>query len=125
MVNPEARAIASSSDVVVVAVDLIVTAKVKVPIAASSCPQDRTKLIEAMLSANKNVIVVVNAGGAVDMSTWVNRTPALLQAWYPGQEGGAALAQILFGDFSPSGKLPISFERRLEDNPAYPNYYSQ
>jgi beta-glucosidase len=57
------------------------------------------------------------------MNTWVSRTPALLQAWYPGQEGGTALAQILFGDFNPSGKLPISFDRRLEDNPTYANYY--
>ena len=50
-------------------------------------------------------------------------TPALLHAWYPGQEGGRALAQILFGEVSPSGKLPVSFERRWEDNATYNSYY--
>jgi beta-glucosidase len=51
--------------------------------------------------------------------------PALLQAWYPGQEGGTALAQVLFGAYSPSGKLPASFERRWEDNPTFKSYYPQ
>jgi len=123
MVNPEARAIASSSDAVVVAVGFDRYSESEGSDRSFQLPTGQNELIEAMLAANKNVIVVVNAGGTVDMSTWVNRTPALLQAWYPGQEGGAALAQILFGDFSPSGRLPISFESRLEDNPAYPNYY--
>ena len=49
--------------------------------------------------------------------------PALLQAWFPGQEGGTALAQLLFGDYSPSGKLPITLDRRWEDNPAHDTYY--
>jgi len=48
-----------------------------------------------------------------------------LHAWYPGQEGGTALAQLLFGDFSPSGKLPATFERRWEDNPTFRSYYPQ
>jgi beta-glucosidase len=51
--------------------------------------------------------------------------PALLHAWYPGQEGGTALAQVLFGAYSPSGKLPASFERRWEDNPTFKSYYPQ
>lgn len=56
------------------------------------------------------------------MSRWVDATGAIVQAWYPGQEGGRALAQLLFGDFSPSGKLPVTFERRIEDGAAYRNY---
>ncbi|HWO33907.1 MAG TPA: glycoside hydrolase family 3 C-terminal domain-containing protein, partial [Candidatus Acidoferrum sp.] len=123
LVNPEARAIASSSDAVVVAVGFDRYSESEGSDRSFQLPIGQNELIEAILAANKNVIVVVNAGGAVDMSTWVNRTPALLQAWYPGQEGGTALAQILFGEFSPSGKLPVSFERRLEDNPTYANYY--
>ncbi len=86
-------------------------------------PPGQDELIKAVLAANRNVIVVLTAGGNVDMAGWVDRTPALLHAWYPGQEGGAALAQLLFGDVSPSGKLPISLERRWEDNPTHDSYY--
>src|SRR5664279_2271461 len=57
------------------------------------------------------------------MSRWIDRVPGLIHAWYPGQEGGTALAQLLFGDYSPSGKLPASFERRREDNPTFGSYY--
>jgi beta-glucosidase len=57
------------------------------------------------------------------MTQWIDSVPAVLHAWYPGQEGGTALAQILFGDYSPSGKLPASFERRAEDNPTFHSYY--
>jgi beta-glucosidase len=73
-------------------------------------------------NANKNTIVVVTAGGGVDMSRWVDGTHAIVQAWYPGQEGGRALAQLLFGEFSPSGKLPVTFERRLEDGATFGSY---
>jgi beta-glucosidase len=57
------------------------------------------------------------------MRHWIDQVPALLHAWYPGQEGGTALAQILFGKVSPSGKLPASFERRWEDNASFGGYY--
>ena len=59
------------------------------------------------------------------MTRWIENVPAILHAWYPGQEGGTALAQILLGDYSPSGKLPASFERRWEDNPAFHSYYPE
>ena len=88
-------------------------------------PGGQDALIEEVAKLNKNVIVVLTAGGSVDMTRWIDKVPVLLDAWYPGQEGGRALAQILFGDASPSGKLPISFERRWEDNPAYHSYYPQ
>jgi beta-glucosidase len=57
------------------------------------------------------------------MSGWVERVPAVLQAWFSGQEGGTALAEILLGDVNPSGRLPVTFERRWEDNPAHASYY--
>jgi beta-glucosidase len=57
------------------------------------------------------------------MTAWGDLVPGIFQAWYPGQEGGNALAQLLFGDYSPSGKLPITMERRWEDNPAHDSYY--
>jgi beta-glucosidase len=86
-------------------------------------PGGQDELIRQIASVNKNVIVVLTAGGNVDMTKWIDNVPALLHAWYPGQEGGTALAQILFGEYSPSGKLPASFERRWEDNPTYKSYY--
>lgn len=76
-----------------------------------------------MLAVNPHTIVVLTAGASVDTSQWIESVPALLQGWYPGDEGGRALAEVLLGRLNPSGKLPISFERRIEDNPAYANYY--
>jgi beta-glucosidase len=81
--------------------------------------QDR--LIETVLAANPRTIVVNQSGTPVTMP-WVDRAPAILQAWYQGQEAGNALADVLFGNQSPSGKLPTTFPRRLEDNPAYHNW---
>jgi beta-glucosidase len=88
-------------------------------------PGGQDELIRQISAVNKNVIVVVTAGGNVDMTRWIDNVPAILHAWYPGQEGGTALAQILFGDTSPSGKLPASFERRWEDNPTFHSYYPE
>jgi beta-glucosidase len=88
-------------------------------------PGGQDELIRQISAVNKNVIVVVTAGGNVDMTRWIDNVPAILYAWYPGQEGGTALAQILFGDSSPSGKLPVSFERRWEDNPVFHSYYPE
>lgn len=88
-----------------------------------SLPAEQNQLIKEVLSVNKNVVVVTSAGGSIDMSSWVREAPAILHVWYPGQEGGEALCDILFGDVCPSGKLPITFEQRLEDNASYHNYY--
>ncbi len=88
-------------------------------------PGGQDELIRAVEGANKNVVVVVTAGGNVDMTKWIETTPALVHAWYPGEEGGTALAKIVFGDVSPSGKLPASFERRWQDNATYNSYYAK
>ena len=88
-------------------------------------PGAQDTLIQKIAAVNKKTIVVLNAGGSVDTVKWLDKVPALLHTWYMGQEGGIALAQILFGEYSPSGKLPMSFERRLEDSSTYQSYYSQ
>lgn len=85
-------------------------------------PAGQDELIREISSVNKNVIVVITAGGGVDMTGWIDAVPAILHAWYPGQEGGSALARILFGEVNPSGKLPASFERRWEDNLVFNSY---
>ncbi len=76
-------------------------------------------LISIVAAANPHTILIVNSGGNVDMNPWIDHIPAMIQAWYPGQAGGTALAEILFGDTNPSGKLPVSFEKRFEDNAAF------
>ena len=86
-------------------------------------PAGQDAFIQQIAAINKNVIVVLTAGGNVDMTHWIDTVPGLIHAWYPGQEGGTALAQILFGEINPSGKLPASFERRWEDNAAFDSYY--
>jgi beta-glucosidase len=88
-------------------------------------PLGQDELIQKMAAANKNTIVVMTSGGSVDMNAWLNRVPGLVQVWYPGQEGGTALAEILFGDVNPSGRLPVTFERRWEDNPVHDSYYPE
>jgi len=88
-------------------------------------PEAQNTLINEILKVNNNVAVVVTAGGNVDMSSWVDKAPAIVHTWYPGQEGGRALADILFGKVNPSGKLPLSFERHLKDNPSYDSYWDE
>jgi endonuclease/exonuclease/phosphatase family metal-dependent hydrolase len=87
-------------------------------------PEGQDELIEFALKHNENVIVVVYAGGSVDMSRWKDKAAAILMGWYPGQEGGLAIARILSGEISPSGRLPMTFENRLEDNPSSANYFA-
>ncbi|MFT3892812.1 MAG: glycoside hydrolase family 3 C-terminal domain-containing protein [Anaerolineales bacterium] len=84
-------------------------------------PGEQDELIRRVAKVNKNTIVIVNVGSAVEMP-WLDKVPAVLQLWYDGQEQGNALADILFGDENPSGKLPTTFPVQLEDNPAYINY---
>lgn len=81
------------------------------------------KFINHVASINPNLVVVLNAGGGVDMTTWEPVTKAIVMAWYSGQEWGTALAEILTGKACPSGKLPISIEYAWEDNPCYGSYY--
>ncbi|MCU1327107.1 MAG: hypothetical protein JWN34_2477 [Bryobacterales bacterium] len=76
-------------------------------------PNGQDALIEAVAQVNTNTVVVINSGGAVAMEKWLAQVPTVLEAWYPGQEGGHAIADVLFGDANPSGKLPITFPRTL------------
>jgi beta-glucosidase len=82
---------------------------------------EQNTLIERVAAANKNTVVVLNTGSAIAMP-WLDQVAAVLQAWYPGQECGHAIADVLFGDVNPSGKLTQTFPARLEDTPAYINY---
>jgi len=82
-------------------------------------PYEQDKLVEAVLKVNKNVIVFIIGGSPVDISNWVDEVPVIVQGWYDGSEAGNVFAEILFGDVNPSGKLPFTFPKKLEDSPAY------
>jgi beta-glucosidase len=81
-------------------------------------PRNQNALITAVCAANPNTIVVLQTGGPVEMP-WVAQAPAILQAWYPGQECGNAIADVLFGHADPAGRLPQTFPVRWSDNPSY------
>ncbi|HZM04264.1 MAG TPA: glycoside hydrolase family 3 C-terminal domain-containing protein [Candidatus Saccharimonadales bacterium] len=82
-------------------------------------PNGQGELISKVRQANPRTIVVLVTGSPVQMDPWLAAVPAVLEAWYSGMEGGSAVARVLFGDVNPSGKLPCTFPKRLEDSPAH------
>jgi beta-glucosidase len=124
-VDAEAKQLAAKADVVVVAAGFDPETESEGADRTFGLPPGQDELIQGMAAANKNTIVVMTSGGGVYMNSWVDRVPALLEAWYPGQEGGTALAEVLFGGVNPSGRLPVTFERRWEDNPVHDSYYPE
>ena len=85
-------------------------------------PPMQIELLNEVLKVNKNVVVVLNNGSAMLMNEWNNKVPAIVEALYPGEQGGDALAQILFGEVNPSGKLPFTIMQKWEDHPAAKTY---
>ena len=85
-------------------------------------PKDQIELINAVTKANPKTIVVMTSGAPVLMNEWIDKIPSLVQTFYYGQEGGNAIADVLLGNVSPSGKLPVTFLKKWEDSPAYGNY---
>jgi beta-glucosidase len=85
-------------------------------------PGAQVDLIRSVAGANRNTVVVLNNGSPLSVSEWIDDVPGIVEAWFPGQECGNAIADVLFGDVNPSGKLPVSFPVNYEDNPARENY---
>ena len=124
-VDPDAEKLAASADAAIVAVGFDPESESEGADRTFQLPPGEDELIQKIAAANRRTIVVVTSGGGVDMNNWIDRVPAVIEAWYSGQEGGTALAQVVFGDVDPSGRLPVSFERRWEDNPAHDSYYPE
>lgn len=82
-------------------------------------PCGQEELVQALYAANANLATVLISGGPTDLQVLEPASPAIVQGWWNGTEGGTALAQVLFGDIAPSGKLPFTFPKQLEDSPAY------
>ena len=82
-------------------------------------PYEQEKVVEAVAAVNPNIVFVAVAGAPVDLNIVDENAPAIVQSWFNGTEGGNALADLLLGNASPSGRLPFSYPIRLEDSPAY------
>jgi beta-glucosidase len=89
---------------------------------AFTLPEFQDELIKNLSKVNPRTIVEFYGGGNFDSTQWINQVAALIETFYPGQNGGQALAEILFGDVNPSGKLPVTFEKQITDNPAYATF---
>ena len=123
LVSPEAKALAARADAVVLAIGFDTHSEGESSDRLFRLPPGQDELVNQIVEANKNTAIVITSGGGVDMSTWIDHVPVILQSWFSGQQGSTALAQLLFGDYSPSGRLPVTFERRWEDNPVHDSYY--
>lgn len=128
----EAVTVAKHSDVVVLCVGLNETLEGEEGDTGNSyasgdktdllLPAPQRRLMEAVFAVGKPVVVCLMAGSAIDLSEAQEKAAAVLQLWYPGARGGKAVAEILFGDCSPSGKLPVTFYRSLEGLPDFEDY---
>jgi beta-glucosidase len=114
-----AAALAKASSVAVVVAADYETEGADLQCLTLECPNaygDQDSLIRQVAAANPRTIVVLETGGPV-LTPWRSQVGGLLEAWYPGEQGGAAIARVLFGDVDPSGRLPVTFPRSAADEP--------
>ena len=115
---------AAKADIVIVAAGFDANSESEGADRTFSLPFGQDELIRELAAINKNTIVTVTSGGNVDPEGWLDHVPAYVELWYPGERGGTALAEILFGAVNPSGHLPITLEKRWADNPVHDSYYA-
>jgi beta-glucosidase len=123
LVSSEVKEFAAKADAVVVAVGFNPGTEGEGADRIFELPWGQDALIEAVAAANPHTIVTLTGGGGMDTRRWLSKVPALLHTWYPGQEGGTAVGEVLFGQHNPEGKLPVSFDRSWDDNPSARYYY--
>jgi beta-glucosidase len=88
-------------------------------------PERQEKLLEAVSATGKPIVLVLMNGSALAVN-WANEhVPAIVEAWYPGEEGGTAIADVLFGDYNPAGRLPVTFYKSVDQLPPFTNYSMQ
>lgn len=114
----QAKRLATQADAVVFCAGLDGSIELEGRDRPFSLPYGQDLLISQLAAINPNLIVAIHAGGGIHMMPWVDQVPAIIHAFYPGQEGGRALAHILSGKVNPSAKLPFTLEKRWEDSPA-------
>lgn len=120
----EAKQLAAKADAVVFCAGLDGSIELEGRDRPFALPYGQDMLIRQLAEINPQMVVAIHAGGGVNMSPWVHQVPAIVHAFYPGQEGGRALAHILSGKVNPSAKLPFTIEKRWEDSPAC-GYYDE
>jgi beta-glucosidase-like glycosyl hydrolase len=118
----EKKAVAQA-DVVIVAVGFTAATEREGKDRTFTLPAGQDALVEQAVAANPRTIVLLTGGGGMDLSHWLDKVPALLHLYYPGQEGGTAVAQILFGQHNPEGKLPVTFDQSWDANPSAKWYH--
>jgi beta-glucosidase len=123
LISEEVRKFAAAADVAVVSVGFDPSTESEGSDRTFTLPWGQDALIETVAAANPHTIVTLTGGGGMDTRRWLDRVPALLLTWYPGQEGGTGVADVLFGKQNPEGKLPVSFDRSWDDDPSYRYYY--
>jgi beta-glucosidase len=123
MISEDVKKFASIADTVVVAIGFNPSTESEGFDRSFTLPWGQDALIEAAVAANPHTVVTFIGGGAFDTGRWLDKVPALVHTWYPGQEGGTAIADVLFGRHDPEGKLPVSFDRSWQDDPSYNYYY--
>jgi beta-glucosidase len=123
LISAETREIAAKADLVVIAAGFNPQTEGEGHDRTFALPWGQDALISTIAALNPHTVVALTGGGAMDTQRWLGQVPALLHLYYPGQEGGTALAQILFGQHNPEGKLPVSFERSWEESPSASIYY--
>jgi beta-glucosidase len=123
LVTPDEKSIAAQADVAIVAIGFNDKLEGEGHDRTFTLPWGQDALVEEVAAANPHTIVVADAGGGFDTTRWLDKVPVLLDAYYPGQESGTAIAQILFGQHDPEGKLPVSFDRTWDENPSAKWYH--
>ncbi len=121
--NDDEKKAVAQANVVIVAVGFTAATEREGKDRTFTLPAGQDTLVEQVVAVNPRTIVLLTGGGGMDVSRWLDKVPAVLHLYYPGQEGGTAVAQILFGHRNPEGKLPISFDRSWETNPSAKWYH--
>jgi beta-glucosidase len=123
LVSDDAKKFAAAADVVVVAAGFDKETEAEGQDRTFGLPWGQDALIEAAAAANPKTIVTLTGGVGTDTRRWLDKVPALLEVYYPGQEGGTATAEVLFGKHNPEGKLPVTFDRSWGESASNAYYY--
>jgi len=123
LISNEAKKMAAAADAVILAVGYSPVTESESSDRTFTLPWGQDELIEAIEAINPRAIVASTGGLGFDTHRWLSHTPAFVHLYYPGQEGGTAFAELLFGKLNPEGHLPVTFDRSFDENPSARYYY--